>query len=155
LCPLERTNLCQFRFSSNIDQFFLTGKTEYVPPHSVPRKEADPASETLCSLHYFKSPKTYPVTVILPNCFNFSVMVGIAKGYWLDSRCSIPGWGKIFFSTHNVQIGSGIHPDNFIVDTGGSFLDNKVADHSPPCNAKVKNGGDLRPLYYTSSWSGA
>jgi hypothetical protein len=41
---------------------------------------------------------------------NWDVSVGIAKGYGLDDRSSIPGCIKNISLFHSVQTGSGAHP---------------------------------------------
>jgi hypothetical protein len=66
------------------------------------------------------------------------------------SRGLIPGRGKRFFS----QTGSGAHPISYSMDTGGSIpwikLEGRGADRSAPSSVKVKNGGAIPPLAYTS-----
>jgi hypothetical protein len=71
---------------------------------------------------------------------------GIATGYGMDGRGSIPGKSKRFSSLHSVQTGSGAHPALYPMGAGGSFPRGKKrpereADQSPPCSAEVKNGG--------------
>jgi hypothetical protein len=49
--------------------------------------------------------------------------VGIALGYGLDDRGSIPGWGWEFFCSN----GPRAHPAYYPMDTMGSFLEGKAA----------------------------
>jgi hypothetical protein len=70
--------------------------------------------------------------------------VSIVSDYRLDNSDSIPGIGKIFFSSLCVQTGSEAHPASCTVGTGGPFPRGKSrperdADHSPPSSAEVKN----------------
>jgi hypothetical protein len=70
--------------------------------------------------------------------------VGIAKGYELDDRSSIPGRGKIFIpspaSTH-------------LLSNEYEALKRPVreADHSLPSSAEVKNGGAIPPFPHVST----
>jgi hypothetical protein len=62
--------------------------------------------------------------------------VGIARGYGLDDRGSIPGRSNTFSSLCIVQAGSGTHPDSYPMGTG-NFLTGvkrlgREADHSSP-----------------------
>jgi hypothetical protein len=50
--------------------------------------------------------------------------VGIAKGYGLDGRGSIPG---DFSLLHGVHTGSGAHPAYYTMGTGGDFPGGKAA----------------------------
>jgi hypothetical protein len=46
--------------------------------------------------------------------------VGMATGYWVDGRDSIPGRGKrSVYLLHSVQTGSGAHPTSYLMDTEG------------------------------------
>jgi hypothetical protein len=67
----------------------------------------------------------------------------------------IPAGETDFSLFHNVQIGSGAHPESYLMDTEGSFPGLKrlgrEADHSPLSSAEVKNGGTIPPLAHTSS----
>jgi hypothetical protein len=49
-------------------------------------------------------------------------LVGIATGYGLDGRGSIPGRGKRFFSTASMLA----HPASYPVGNGGSFPNGKT-----------------------------
>jgi hypothetical protein len=73
--------------------------------------------------------------------------VGIATGYGLDDRGSIPGRGKRFSLLPSVQTGSGVHPASYPVGTGALSIGVKRpgydADHSPPTSAEVKNSGAI------------
>jgi hypothetical protein len=53
--------------------------------------------------------------------------VGIAAGYWLDGRGSIPGKGKIFSLFHSVQTGKGAQPASYLMGTGDDFPRGKAA----------------------------
>jgi hypothetical protein len=64
--------------------------------------------------------------------------VGIAMGYELDDRGSISGRVKIFLFPTESRLAAG-----------------RVADHSPPSSAEVKNGGAIPPLPHMSSWHSA
>jgi hypothetical protein len=81
--------------------------------------------------------------------------VGIETGYGLDDLGSIAGRGKSLSLLHSVQTNSGAHPASYPMGTGGVLLGDKVAgceaDHSPPTNAEVQNGGAIPPLLHTPS----
>jgi hypothetical protein len=53
---------------------------------------------------------------------------------------------------HNPHISSGAHPGAVSSEENGGGGE---ADHSPPSNVDVKNGGTIPPLPHTSSWRGA
>jgi hypothetical protein len=53
--------------------------------------------------------------------------VGIAMGYGLDSRGSIPGRARNSFPLHSVQTGSEDHPFSYTIGNGSSFLGDKTA----------------------------
>jgi uncharacterized membrane protein YgcG len=53
--------------------------------------------------------------------------VGIAMGYGLDGRGSIPCRGKNSSFLHGVQNGSGAQPASSLMGTGGSFPGGKAA----------------------------
>jgi hypothetical protein len=46
---------------------------------------------------------------------------GIATGYGLDGRGSIPGRLGDFSALHSVQIASGAHPGSYPLGTGGNL----------------------------------
>jgi hypothetical protein len=81
------------------------------------------------------------------------LICGIATGYGLDGRGLIPGRGKIFL--HSVQTGSGLAQPSMQwvpwTNFPGVKRQEPKADHSPPSNAEVKNGGAI-PITPTSSW---
>jgi hypothetical protein len=58
-----------------------------------------------------------------------------------------------------VQAGSEAHPAFLPMDTGAHSPEAKrpgrVADHSPPSSAEIKNGGAMPPFPHMSSWRGA
>jgi hypothetical protein len=66
--------------------------------------------------------------------------------YGLDDRAievRSPTGAEDFFSSPCVQTGSGAHPANCTMGTGGPFPGGKArpgcdADHSPPSSAEVK-----------------
>jgi hypothetical protein len=53
--------------------------------------------------------------------------LGIAMGYGLECRRSIPGKGVVISLLHSVHIESGAQPASYTVRTGGSFAAYKVA----------------------------
>jgi hypothetical protein len=67
------------------------------------------------------------VTLWLLNCVfvythtNRDSSVGIATGYGLEGRASVPGWGKRFSLLHVVQTDSGVHPASYPMGKGGSL----------------------------------
>jgi hypothetical protein len=78
--------------------------------------------------------------------------VGVAKGYGMDCRDSIPGKDKIFlFCT--------ACPPNIQWVTGALFPEVKrlghEADHSPPSSAEAKNVGAIHPLHLMPAWLSA
>jgi hypothetical protein len=84
--------------------------------------------------------------------------VGIATGYRLDGRSSIPGRDKIFSSPQRPDRLWG-PPSLLFNGYRGSFPGVKQpgpeADHSPPSSTEVKNCGAVSPLPHMSSWYGA
>jgi hypothetical protein len=72
----------------------------------------------------FCKSKTPPnhVTVIAPyQPIYHHISVGIATGYGMDGRSSIPGSCKRLSLLNSVQTGSAAHPAFYPMDTGGSF----------------------------------
>jgi hypothetical protein len=67
--------------------------------------------------------------------------IGIATGYGLDGRGSIPGRGREFF-LHSVRTDTGAYPASCLIVTEGSFLGGKD-DYSPPSSVEVRNGGNI------------
>jgi hypothetical protein len=61
------------------------------------------------------------------------------------NRVQFPAGGREFSLLHSIHTGCGAHPASHPVGIGGSFL-MPEGDHSPPSNAKVKNGGAIPPL---------
>jgi hypothetical protein len=78
--------------------------------------------------------------------------VGTETGYGLDCWGSIPGRGKIFFFSINIQTGSDVHPASY---PKGIQQPGHEADNSPPTSAKIKNGGAISPFSHMSSWHSA
>jgi hypothetical protein len=70
----------------------------------------------------------------------------------------IPRRSKIFFSFSITSMWLQANTASCIIGTEGYFPGIKQqeheADHSPS-SARVKNGGAILPLLYTSSWCGA
>jgi hypothetical protein len=66
------------------------------------------------------SPESTPngLCVAVYACIAEDSSVGIAMGYGLNGRGSIPDRGKVF-SSHNVQTGPGTHPPSYTMGTGG------------------------------------
>jgi hypothetical protein len=67
--------------------------------------------------------------------------------------------GRDYSLLHRVHTGSGAYPTSYLIGTrGGGAISLGVKwprrkfDHSPPYSAKVKNGGAIPPLPYTSTW---
>jgi hypothetical protein len=79
----------------------------------------------------------------------YTSAVGVATGYGLDGRRSIPGKSKIFlfFTTSRLTLG----PTQWV--PGAKRLESE-ADHSPPSDVEVKNGGAIPPLppYVFMAW---
>jgi hypothetical protein len=79
-----------------------------------------------------------------------SCSFGVATGYGLEGRNSIPISGRNVSILHRFPTGCGAHPTSHPVGTGGFFSRVKrqglEADHSPPSNAEVKNGGAVPPV---------
>jgi hypothetical protein len=71
---------------------------------------------------------------------------GIATGYGLDGRDSIP--------SRVIKIGSWAHLVSYPMFTAG-FIPGVKADHTPPSSAEVKNAGAIPPLRHMSSWHSA
>jgi hypothetical protein len=84
------------------------------------------------------------------------VAVGSVSGDGLNSPGSISRHGQNFSPLHSVQTSSGAYP----MSTGASLSrfppgvkrSGREADHSPPSNAEVKNGGAVPPLPRMFSW---
>jgi hypothetical protein len=74
------------------------------------------------------------------------------------ARVQFPEGPRDFSLFYSFQTGSGVHPASYPVDTGCSFPGVKQlgceADHSPPSNAEVKNGGSCTtaPSYVSMAW---
>jgi hypothetical protein len=85
--------------------------------------------------------------------------VGIATGYGLDGRGSIPGRDKIFLFSRESR--SALWPTRLPIQwvrgavSPGVKRQGREADHLPPSSAEVKKGGAIPPLPHTSSWCGA
>jgi hypothetical protein len=83
-------------------------------------------------------------------------LVGIATGYSLDGRGSIPGRGKRFSSTpqrpYRLWGPFSLISNGYRAVFPGVKQPGREADHSPPSSAEVKNGGAILPLPHTSSW---
>jgi hypothetical protein len=47
-----------------------------------------------------------------------SYVRGVSTGYGLDGRCWIPGRGRMFFFSINVQTGSGVHSASYPMSAG-------------------------------------
>jgi hypothetical protein len=80
---------------------------------------------------------------------------GIATGYRLDGRCSSTGGDRIFLfpTASRPALGPTQPPIQWIqvAPYPGLKRPGREADHSPPANAMVKNGGAIPPLLRTSS----
>jgi hypothetical protein len=85
--------------------------------------------------------------------------VGIAAGYRLDGRGSVPDRGKIF--VYSTATSSPLGPPQPPVQWVPRALYTGVkrpeleADHLAKYGAEVKNGGAIPPLPLMSSWHGA
>jgi hypothetical protein len=70
--------------------------------------------------------------------------------YRLEGRGLIPGRGKIFCLLHSVQTDSGADPAPNTMGAGALSPEVKQpgreANHSPPSDSEVKNGGAVPPL---------
>jgi hypothetical protein len=84
----------------------------------------------------------------LTTVFYLESSVGIARGYGLDGRGSVPGRGKISLSS--TALGQTLLPIQWV--PGEGKRKGREADHSPPSSAEVKNGGAIPPLPHMSSW---
>jgi hypothetical protein len=95
------------------------------------------------------------VISILGNCSEHS-SIGIAVGYRLDDRSSIPAGAKDFPLLHIVTTGSEVHPDSCEKGAGalspGVKRPRRETNHSPPSVSEVNNCGSMPPLLHTSSW---
>jgi hypothetical protein len=82
--------------------------------------------------------------------------VGIATGYWMDGRGSIPGRGNIFFFSIVSGPARGLSQPPIQWVSGALSPEvrrpGREADHSSPPSAEVKNGGAVPPFPHTSSW---
>jgi hypothetical protein len=83
-------------------------------------------------------------------------VVGIATGYGLDDGgigVRVPA--QEFSLLNVVQTGFGTHPASYPMGTPGVKRPGRVADHSPPTSAEVKEFGSIHPLLHTPSWRSA
>jgi hypothetical protein len=75
--------------------------------------------------------------------------VGIATGYGLDSRGSIPSRGKIFlFSiSSELTLEPALQPIQWVLGVISPMekRPGREADQSPPSSSEVKNGGAIPP----------
>jgi hypothetical protein len=82
--------------------------------------------------------------------------IGIVMGYGLDGRGLIPTRGKIFLLSIATRPALGPSQPSIQLVLGVLSLRVKwqghEADHSPPSNTEVKNGGAIPPLSHVSSW---
>jgi hypothetical protein len=87
------------------------------------------------------------------------ITIGIATGYELNGRGSIPSRGKIFlfYVASRPTLGPTQPPIQWVPRAGFPWIKRpgRKADHSPPSSAEVKNGGAIPPLSRKSSWRGA
>jgi hypothetical protein len=58
---------------------------------------------------------------------SYLMNLGIAAGYGLDGRSSIPGRARDSSVLHSVETGSGAHPASYTMGTVGSFPWGKAA----------------------------
>jgi hypothetical protein len=91
------------------------------------------------------------------NLFFFTIKfssVCTATGHGLDGRDSIPGRNKIFLFpiASRPALGPTQPPMQWVQGalSPGVKLARREADHSPPANAEVKNGGTISPLPFTA-----
>jgi hypothetical protein len=98
------------------------------------------------------------------NCFYDSIKghdssVGIENGNGLDGRGLFPGRDTVplFFIASRPALGPTHSPNQWVpmVISLWIKLSGRETDHSPPCSAKIKNGGDIPRLPHTSSWHSA
>jgi hypothetical protein len=85
--------------------------------------------------------------------------VSIAVGYGLDGRGSISGRGEIFLLSTSSRPALGLIQPPIQWVSAALFPGVKRPGcepaYSPPSSAEVKNGGAVRPLLHSSSWSSA
>jgi hypothetical protein len=77
--------------------------------------------------------------------FQFPI-IGVAMSYGAGRADSIPGSGKIFFSTPQRPDPLWGPPSLLSNGYRGVKQQGREADHSPPSSAEVKNGGVIPPL---------
>jgi hypothetical protein len=79
--------------------------------------------------------------------------VGIATGYRLDGRGSIPGRGKGFFSTPQRPDGPTQSRKLWLLGDISPWVKRlgREADHTSPYSAEAKNGRAIRPFPHTYS----
>jgi hypothetical protein len=98
------------------------------------------------------------ITSDVPTIKGRDSSVGVAKSYGLEARGSIPGKGRMFFSTASRRALGHTQPlIQCVADdvSPGIKQQRREADHSPPSSAEVKNGGAVPSLPLTSSWCNA
>jgi hypothetical protein len=66
------------------------------------------------------------------------------------ARVRFEAWVRDYSLLNSVQIDSGANTDSYTMSAGAISL-RCEADHSPPYNAEVKNGGVIPSLPHTSS----
>jgi hypothetical protein len=96
------------------------------------------------------------VTLNVTNlCSKPPLQVGIATGYGLEARSSIPDRNKKICLLYIVQNGYGAHLAIYPVGIGAFSLGIKglrrEANYSPPPSTEVKNAGAIPPLPHISS----
>jgi hypothetical protein len=87
------------------------------------------------------------------------ISIGIATGYVLEGRGSIPGRDKLFLFFSTVSRPALGHTQSPTKWAQGSLSteaerQRREAGHSYLTSAEVKNGGAIAPISHTSSWRG-
>jgi hypothetical protein len=95
---------------------------------------------------------------ISPKCVQYNSSVGIATGYGLDGRGSIPGRDKMFlFPIAPRALGPTQFPIQWVPGalSSGIKRSGREDDHSSPSSVEVKDDGAIPLLPHTPSWRGA
>jgi hypothetical protein len=75
-----------------------------------------------------------------------------SEGFWTGRQPIDTRQGQEFSFVHIIKTGFKTHPDSCPMNIGSKAVE---ADHSPPNNIDIENGGAIPPLPHMSLWHSA